>query len=71
MATEKMCACGKPLHYRNEKIQRLVQQMVDDLGERVKVVAHGRAFLVPRHFLALHGLKAEEVADLGFEEVPV
>lgn len=73
MAT-KMCACGKPLHYGNFKMQQLVEQMIADLGEDIEVLAGGRKFKVPRHFIALHGLKATDLASLakeyGFEEVP-
>jgi hypothetical protein len=68
-----MCACGKPLHYGNLKMLELVEQMVADMGENVEVVACGRRFKVPRHFIALHGLKATDLPTLaklyGFEEV--
>jgi hypothetical protein len=56
-------------------MQRLVEQQVADLGECVSVTltATGQAFMVPRHFIALHGLKAPDLPALaelyGFEEV--
>ena len=35
----------------------------------VPVVVDDRAWLVPRHYIALHGLKAWELPGLGFQEV--
>lgn len=64
-----MCACGKPLHYSDPVIQQMVQSYVDKLGENEPVTVGGRTWLVPRHYLALHGLNAWELPALGFEEV--
>lgn len=65
-----MCACGKPLHYSNPETQRQVQSLVDELGATIRVRgSNGRVWLVPRHYLALHGLKARELPELGFPEV--
>jgi hypothetical protein len=64
-----MCACGKPLHYRDTKTQALVQLLVDSLGEMIKVECGSRLWLVPRHYIALHGLSPIELPFLGFEEV--
>jgi hypothetical protein len=73
MTAEKMCACGKPLHYTTPHIQELVERLVADSGECVKVTVLGRTFLVPRHFIALHSLKGSDLPKLavqyGFEEV--
>lgn len=70
VAQEKMCLCGKPLHYKNPRSQEYVERQIAELGERVKVkhVETGRIFMVPRHYIALHGLKGEELPALGFEE---
>jgi len=69
MEKEQMCACGKPLHYRNPELRVLVQNLVDQLGENVKVVCYGRTWLVPRHYISLHGIKTWELEKLGFQEV--
>jgi hypothetical protein len=68
-ATERFCHCGKPLHYTDPAIQASVQKLVDELGESIPVTTRGRTWLVPRHYIALHGLKAGDAARLGFQEV--
>ena len=65
----EMCHCGKPLHYSDSMAEAMVRQLIDDLGPDVKVTVGARTFLVQRHFIALHGLSAEEVPHLGFKEV--
>jgi hypothetical protein len=69
MNEEKMCACGKPLHYSSPEIQRLIEEIVRDFGEDLEVVCGEHRWLVPRHFIALHGLKAWELPTLGFKEI--
>ena len=64
-----MCACGKPLHYSDPFLQRMVQNLIDDLGENIQITVEGRTWLIPRHYLALHGLKAHEIPFLNFTEV--
>lgn len=69
---ETQCACGRPLHYSDPMVRRFVERQIEEHGERVKVSCGGRAWLVPRHFIALHGLKAKELgtpALPGFEEI--
>jgi hypothetical protein len=69
MKTAALCFCGQPLHYGDPVMQAHVQRLVDALGEYVKVTVGGRAWMVPRHYIALHGIKAAELPLLGFEEV--
>jgi len=63
------CACGRPLHYSDPAIEKFVRARVEELGPMVPVVVDDRAWLVPRHYIALHGLKAWELPGLGFQEV--
>lgn len=78
------CACGLPLHYPNEETRLAVQRMIDLAGGDQYVTVtefqmpplpfhKGRSWRVQRHYIALHGLKAQELpaiaAELGFEEV--
>ena len=70
-----MCACGRPLHYSDRRIQMLIESMIRELGPTVKVAVLGHgAWLVPRHYIALHGIRAAELPELalthGFEQVP-
>jgi hypothetical protein len=65
----KMCACGQPLHYSDLELQQRVEKIVQEQGEEIKVVIGDRAWMVPRHYIALHGLSSVEVQYLGFREV--
>ncbi len=65
----EMCACGRPLHYSDPKMQRIVQSLVDDLGPDVEVTVGEQSWLVPRHYVALHGIRGWELPTLGFPRV--
>lgn len=68
-----MCACGKPLHYQDRDKRVIVEEMISRLGKETRVSVGNRTWLVPRHFIALHGLIAEELPELakkhGFKEI--
>lgn len=66
------CACGRPLHYSSPTMQVAVEKLVAQLGPNVTVAVPGLGeWAVPRHFIALHGLRSSELPDLaarfGFE----
>jgi len=63
--SDHRCACGQPLHYRNPRIQAEVQRLVDELGELTRVRTPDGEWLVPRHYIALHGLSAYELPRLA------
>lgn len=65
----EMCHCGKPLHYSNAFIEAAVKHVITSCGEYVRVTVGGRSWLVQRHYIALHGLKADELPHLGFQEL--
>lgn len=65
----KLCHCGKPLHYTNARIQSSVEELIRELGENITVEYGLRKWLVPRHYIALHGLRAIDLPTLGFSEV--
>lgn len=65
----EQCHCGQPLHYTDPKVEYLIRAMVKELGPTVPVTVEEHTWLVPRHWIALHGLKAEELPTLGFEEI--
>jgi hypothetical protein len=73
MSEETMCACGRPLHYNDSQLQRLVEEIAEREGETIRVTIGCRSWMVQRHYIALHGLKAWEVDEvaqkLGFAEV--
>jgi hypothetical protein len=64
------CYCGKPLHYTDGSKQKFVQKLVDELGEFIPVTVPSKGtFLVQRHYIALHGIKGENIETLGFKKL--
>lgn len=59
------CDCGRPLHYTNPDTQAKVQALVDDLGPTIAVSTPEGTWEIPRHYIALHGLRTEDVPDLA------
>jgi hypothetical protein len=66
--SQDVCPCGQPLHYTNPLAERFVRDMVARLGPTIPVTVEGRTWLVPRHYIALHGLRAADLPHLGFPE---
>jgi hypothetical protein len=69
MNEEKMCACGRPLHYSDPELQRKVEEIVKRQGEAIKITIGHRSWMVQRHYIALHGLSFVDVQYLNFPEV--
>jgi len=62
----EMCHCGKPLHYTDSAIEAMVRFLIGIHGPTVRVqLVSGESYAVPRHYIALHGLKGAELADLA------
>lgn len=65
-----LCHCGEPLHYSDTSVKAWIDKLIADKGEFVTVAGpDGRRWRVQRHYIALHGLKAEDLAALGFDQV--
>lgn len=61
-----MCACGQSLHYSDPVMRQMVAELVDALGPDVTVEVPGvGSFRVPRHYIALHGVKAVDLPALA------
>lgn len=71
MVKKGYCHCGKPLHYSDWGIHYLVDSIIAERGgdQYIPVTVGKRTWLVQRHYIALHGLKAKELPRLGFEEI--
>lgn len=68
--TPELCHCGQPLHYPSPEMEAWVNKLIREHGPNEPVLgADGRVWSVPRHYLALHGVTAEELPHLGFEEL--
>lgn len=63
--SEVICSCGRPLHYNRSDIKQIVERLVEELGPNVPVQVGRETYMVPRHFIALHGLKAWELPGLA------
>lgn len=66
----ELCHCGKPLHYADPVQETIMRKMVETFGNNVVVSAQGRSWLVPRHYIALHGIYEPDLPRLGFTEIP-
>lgn len=66
---EELCHCGLRLHYKDPVMRFFVERLILLHGPMVRVTVEDRTWLVPRHYIALHGLKAQEIENKGFEEV--
>ena len=60
------CDCGEPLHYSNPDSQRIVEELIRLKGSHLKVEVLGLGtWFVPRHYIALHGLRAVDLPRLA------
>lgn len=64
-----ICHCGKPIHYASPETRKRAQEIIARMGRHIPVEAGDKVYKVDRHYLALHGLKAGELPELGFEEI--
>ena len=69
MNRPERCPCGRPLHYGDPGIQAIMEEFVARRGADIPITIDGRTWLVSRHYIALHGVKASELPHLGFPEV--
>lgn len=73
VSMEQKCACGRPLHYTDPSLRKAVELLIAEKGSTIDVTVDGHTWQVPRHFIALHGVKADELpllsSLLGFQEV--
>lgn len=64
---EERCGCGRPLHYTDPQVERMMRRQVARKGPNILVEVEGDNYgiWVPRHYIALHGLKAQELVFLA------
>lgn len=69
----RRCPCGQPVHYSDPMTEAAVDALVARLGVDVEVTTPEGTWLVPRDYIALHGIKAAELPALaerlGFKKV--
>lgn len=64
-----LCHCGRPLHYTDPTIEGWVRGLVTLRGALMEVTTPEGTWLVPRHYIALHGVKAAELTESPFEKI--
>ena len=68
------CPCGE-VHELSATVRAAYERVTAGLPPEVPVVVEGRGWLVPRIYIAVHGLKADELPELaeryGFALAPV
>ena len=60
----KRCACGLPLHYSDKAKEVEITKLSDELGEWMPVQVGHERYMVQRHYIALHGLKGNQIQSL-------
>lgn len=70
---QEKCPCGLPLHYVDQNTRMQVEELIRLNGAEVKVKTPLGTWMIPRHYIALHGIKTMELPGLaaryGFREV--
>src|SRR6266850_1938932 len=62
----EVCPCGVPLHYPDPSTEQAMRRLVQRFGWWITVkLTDGRAWRVPRHWIALHALAAADLPDLA------
>ena len=62
----ELCPCGEPLHYRRPESQAKVEDLIAKLGSNVEIrLPSGKGWMVPRHYIALHGVRATALPTLA------
>jgi hypothetical protein len=64
-----LCHCGQKLHFSNERQKRELEEVINRFGENI-TIRHGvKKYLVPRTYIALHGIRDKDISKLGFKEI--
>lgn len=62
-----LCDCGRPLqlHYSDPRNLRAIEALIADLGLTVVLHVSKGSWRVPRHYIALHGIRPSELPELA------
>jgi hypothetical protein len=61
------CPCGEALHYTSLAHQFAVERLVAVHGPDVTITTPEGSWRVPRHYIALHGVKAVDLPALAVQ----
>jgi hypothetical protein len=62
---DERCACGRPLHYISHAAKEVACGIVERMGKDVVISVGAARYLVQRHYIALHGLRAIDLPKLA------
>jgi hypothetical protein len=66
---DKLCHCGRKLHFSNANQKRELEEIINRFGENITISRDDKKYLVPRTYIALHGIRDKDISKLGFKEV--
>jgi hypothetical protein len=66
---EERCPCGHPLHYTRPESRAFVENLIAELGPDMLITTPEGSWLVPRHYVALHGVAGKDLSALGFPKI--
>lgn len=67
MIKNELCHCGQPLHYWCKETEEQMHNLINKMGRYVNVTVGNKTYKVDRHFIALHGIKGDQIDNYGFE----
>lgn len=68
--TGKLCPCGQSLHYTDKRVEETIALLIEREGEMVTVLVDNQhEYEVSRHFIALHGLRAQDLEALSVKGI--
>jgi hypothetical protein len=66
---DKLCHCGHKLHFSNARQKRELEEVINRFGENITINYGIKKYLVPRTYIALHGIRDKDISKLGFKEI--
>ena len=63
------CPCGKTHRYGTARLHRTMHDLARNHGSEMTVCCGGKTYAVSRHYIAFHGLKADQLPALASKGV--
>lgn len=67
------CPCKEGFHIVDISVKEwaIVADQIKELGDKMKITITGtqKSYLVPRIYIAVHGIRAIDLPKLGFKEI--
>lgn len=66
MAYVEYCPCGRKLHYETPELEQYVKRLIMEKGRLIPVTTPEGTWKVPRHYIALHTIRAKDLPMLAY-----